>query len=115
MSMPEYVMVTSIWIIPTNGAFLQLGSSFPIRYTGGRQDGPPNTSAPTVGVPLMPHLPTTPIHLGLGATATVEPPFTGMEWYAAYSARHAAAGAAGRLVAQPSFAESGARWRKAEK
>src|SRR3546814_11139223 len=106
MSMPEYVMVTSIWIIPTNGAFLQLGSSFPIRYTGGRQDGPPNTSAPTVGGPLRPHLPATPIHLGLGATATVDTPFNGMERYAAYSARHPADGAGGRLVRPHTFAES---------
>src|SRR3546814_8871736 len=58
----------------------------------------------------MPHPPTTPIHRGLGATATVEPPFTGMEWYAAHSARHAADGAEGRLVAQHSFAESWDSW-----
>jgi mannose-6-phosphate isomerase-like protein (cupin superfamily) len=58
----------------------------------------------------MPHLPTQPAHLGLGATATVEPPFTGMEWYAGYSARHAADGAEGRLVSQYSFAESWDSW-----
>lgn len=47
----------------------------------------------------MPHrLDERPIHLGLGATAEVEPPMTGMEWYAAYGARHAADGAEGRLV-----------------
>ena len=40
-----------------------------------------------------------PIHLGLGATAAIEPEFTGeMEWYAPYSERHAGDGAEGRLV-----------------
>ena len=40
-----------------------------------------------------------PIHLGLGATAEVEPEFTGeMEWYAGYSDRHDGDGAEGRLV-----------------
>ncbi|CAN5285178.1 hypothetical protein BH10PSE12_BH10PSE12_10390 [soil metagenome] len=58
----------------------------------------------------MPHLPTYPVHLGLGATALVEPPFTGMEWYAAYSARHAADGAEGRLVSQYTFAQSWDSW-----
>ena len=32
------------------------------------------------------------------ARATAQPEFTGMEWYAAYSERHAADGAEGRLV-----------------
>ncbi|HEX8301469.1 cupin domain-containing protein [Sphingomonas sp.] len=58
----------------------------------------------------MPHLPTSPAHLGLGATATVEPAFTGMEWYAAYAARHAADGIEGRLVSQYDFAESWTMW-----
>jgi len=44
-----------------------------------------------------------PVHLGLGATATVEPPFTGMEWYEAYSARHAADGVEGRLISLFTF------------
>jgi mannose-6-phosphate isomerase-like protein (cupin superfamily) len=40
-----------------------------------------------------------PIHLGLGATAEIEPAFTGeMAWYGAYSERHANDGAEGRLV-----------------
>lgn len=40
-----------------------------------------------------------PIHLGLGATAVVEPTFTGdMAWYAGYAERHAADGFEGRLV-----------------
>jgi quercetin dioxygenase-like cupin family protein len=44
-----------------------------------------------------------PVHLGLGATATVEPAFTGMEWYEAYGARHAADGLEGRLVSMFTF------------
>lgn len=40
-----------------------------------------------------------PLHLGLGATAVVEPAFTGeLAWYEAYEQRHAADGAEGRLV-----------------
>ncbi len=40
-----------------------------------------------------------PIHLGLGATAVIEPEFTGaMEWYGGYSQRHGGDGAEGRLV-----------------
>lgn len=58
----------------------------------------------------MPHLPTSPAHLGLGATATVEPPMTGMEWYADYATRHAADGIEGRLVSQYDFAESWTMW-----
>ena len=58
----------------------------------------------------MPHLPTTPAHLGLSASASVEPEFTGMEWYAAYTARHEADGIEGRLVSQYSFAESWDSW-----
>jgi mannose-6-phosphate isomerase-like protein (cupin superfamily) len=45
-----------------------------------------------------------PIHLGLGATAQIEPQFTGaMEWYAGYSERHGADGAEGRLVTVHEF------------
>jgi mannose-6-phosphate isomerase-like protein (cupin superfamily) len=58
----------------------------------------------------MPHLPTSPAHLGLGATATVEPAFTDESWYAAYAARHAADGIEGRLVSQYDFAESWTSW-----
>ena len=58
----------------------------------------------------MPNLSVQFAHLGLGATATVEPPFTGMEWYAAYSERHAADGMEGRLVSQYSFSESWGSW-----
>lgn len=45
-----------------------------------------------------------PIHLGLGATAVVEPVFTGgMEWYEGYTSRHGDDGAEGRLVTMHSF------------
>jgi hypothetical protein len=44
-----------------------------------------------------------PVHLGLDATATSEPAFTGMEWYADYGARHAADGSEGRLVSMHTF------------
>lgn len=52
-----------------------------------------------------------PIHLGLGATAEVEPAFDGaMEWYAGYSARHASDGAEGRLVGMYTFTTSWDVW-----
>lgn len=52
----------------------------------------------------------TPLHLGLGASAVVEPEFTGMEWYAGYVERHAADGAEGRLVSLHTFSESWDSW-----
>lgn len=52
-----------------------------------------------------------PLHLGLGATACVEPAFIGsMDWYAAYESRHAKDGIEGRLVSMHSFAESWTTW-----
>jgi len=54
---------------------------------------------------------THPIHLGLGATAEVEPEFTGeMSWYGGYSERHADDGVEGRLVTMHSFTESWDVW-----
>jgi mannose-6-phosphate isomerase-like protein (cupin superfamily) len=53
---------------------------------------------------------THPIHLGLGATAVSEPEFTGIEWYEAYGARHAADGNEGRLVCMFRFTESWPTW-----
>lgn len=45
-----------------------------------------------------------PIHLGVGATATVEPKFTGeIDWYKDYSVRHVRDGAEGRLVTMHTF------------
>lgn len=52
-----------------------------------------------------------PLHLGLGATALVQPRFTGeMAWYEGYGARHAADGAEGRLVSQHTFTEPWSTW-----
>lgn len=52
-----------------------------------------------------------PIHLGLGATAEVEPDFTGMpEWYADYTDRHSSDGAEARLVSLYTFTESWDMW-----
>jgi len=53
-----------------------------------------------------------PIHLGLGATAVVEPEFTGRpEWYAGYGERHDAAdGAEARLVSMHTFTEPWNVW-----
>ena len=60
----------------------------------------------------MPHsLLTHPLHLGLGATAVVQPEFTGgMDWYNGYGTRHNGDGAEGRLVTMHSFAESWDSW-----
>jgi len=44
-----------------------------------------------------------PIHLGLGASAVPQPPFTGMEWYADYISRTASDGEEGRLVSMFTF------------
>ncbi len=52
-----------------------------------------------------------PIHLGAGATAEVEPPFTGdLAWYEGYGARRATDGAEGRLVSQFTFRENWDSW-----
>ena len=56
-------------------------------------------------------LDTHPVHLGLGATADIEPEFTGdMHWYEQYAARHAADGVEGRLVTLHHFTESWESW-----
>lgn len=52
-----------------------------------------------------------PIHLGLGATAEVEPAFAGgMAWYEAYGARHAGDGVEGRLVSMHTFTAPWDTW-----
>lgn len=52
-----------------------------------------------------------PVHLGRGATAEVEPDFTGdMGWYEAYGVRHAADGFEGRLVSMHRFTGSWDSW-----
>lgn len=53
---------------------------------------------------------TDPIHLGLGARAEAQPPFTGMEWYADYSARTAGDGREGRLVSMHRFTQDWDSW-----
>nr|WP_235903778.1 cupin domain-containing protein [Pontixanthobacter luteolus] len=50
------------------------------------------------------------VHLGLGASASPQPPFAGMEWYDAYAKRTASDGAEGRLVSQHSFSEGWPTW-----
>jgi hypothetical protein len=52
-----------------------------------------------------------PIHLGLGATAVVQPTFTGeMAWYGGYGERHGGDGAEGRLVGMHTFTQSWDVW-----
>ena len=53
-----------------------------------------------------------PIHLGLGARAVPQPEFTGLEWYAAYAARHADDGSEGRLVQINTFSKSWTSWER---
>lgn len=56
-------------------------------------------------------LTTHPVHLGLGATAVVEPEFTGgMAWYDGYVERHAGDGIEGRLVGAFTFTASWDMW-----
>lgn len=50
------------------------------------------------------------VHLGLGATAEAQPPFSGMDWYAGYGERHGADGAEGRLVSMYTFTEDWESW-----
>ncbi len=52
-----------------------------------------------------------PIHLGLNATAEIEPEFTGdMAWYVGYGDRHSQDGPEGRLVTMHSFTEPWTTW-----
>jgi uncharacterized cupin superfamily protein len=51
-----------------------------------------------------------PIHLGLGATSTVQPKFAGPEWYEAYAQRTESDGAEGRLVSSFTFSSSWTTW-----
>ena len=56
-------------------------------------------------------LATHPLHLGLGATALIEPAFTGdMAWYQDYERRHADDGTEGRLVTMHTFSASWQSW-----
>ena len=52
-----------------------------------------------------------PVHLGLGATAVVQPPMAGgLAWYEAYEARHGSDGADGRLVTMFTFEAPWTSW-----
>ena len=52
-----------------------------------------------------------PVHLGLGASAIVQPTFTGdMAWYGDYAQRHRDDGIEGRLVAMHTFSERWDSW-----
>ena len=51
-----------------------------------------------------------PCHLGLGATAVPQPPFTGMAWYGDYIARHGDDGAEGRLISIHTFVQPWDVW-----
>lgn len=54
---------------------------------------------------------THPIHLGRGATAEIEPEFTGdVSWYESYGARHEGDGAEGRLVSMYRFTDDWEAW-----
>jgi quercetin dioxygenase-like cupin family protein len=56
-------------------------------------------------------LTTTPIHLGLGATAVPQETFTGeMSWYERYATRNDADGSEGRLVTLASFRSPWPHW-----
>ena len=50
------------------------------------------------------------MHLGLGAIAEAQPPFTGLEWYEGYGQRTASDGAEGRLVSMYTFTEDWPSW-----
>lgn len=52
-----------------------------------------------------------PVHLGLGASAAIEPEFTGStDWYLDYAARHADDGTEARLVSLHTFTASWDMW-----
>ena len=53
----------------------------------------------------------TPLHLGLGSTALIQPAFTGeMDWYEAYAERNEKDGAEGRLVTMHTFTAPWDSW-----
>ena len=54
---------------------------------------------------------THPVHLGIGASAEIEPRFTGsLDWYGEYISRHQNDGAEGRLVSMHTFTNSWDKW-----
>ena len=52
------------------------------------------------------------VHLGGGASAVPQPPFTGIEWYEGYIQRHGGEGAEGRLVSMYRFDTPWDAWEK---
>ncbi len=57
------------------------------------------------------NLTTHPIHLGLDASAGIEPAFNGsIDWYAAYQSRHESDGVEARLVSMHTFREPWDSW-----
>jgi len=50
------------------------------------------------------------VHLGLGATAVPQPPFTGVDWYEGYGMRHGGDGNEGRLVSLHTFTAPWDSW-----
>jgi quercetin dioxygenase-like cupin family protein len=58
----------------------------------------------------MPDLTQSFIHLGLGATAIPQPPFSNGSWYQGYGERHDGDGAEGRLVSMYVFAADWQEW-----
>lgn len=50
------------------------------------------------------------VHLGLGASAEIQPPFSGMHWYGDYGSRYPCDGAEGRLVSMYRFAADWDMW-----
>lgn len=59
---------------------------------------------------MPPALETSFLHLGRGASAVPQPPFTGGDWYEGYGDRHDADGADGRLVSMFTFHGSWDSW-----
>ncbi len=59
---------------------------------------------------MPPSLSQHPVHLGHNASAVSEPEFSGVEWYAAYAARHADDGVEGRLVSMHTFTAPWDSW-----
>ena len=58
----------------------------------------------------MPNLSESFLHLGLGASAISQPPFTDGTWYQGYGERHDSDGADGRLVSMYVFTADWTEW-----
>lgn len=56
------------------------------------------------------HLGKNPVHLGLGAKVSMQPEFSGMEWYADYGARTQTDGVEGRLVSMHRYSSPWTTW-----